>query len=164
MLKIDNLHATYNQSWNPFGQGSVTLSYRVKNAGNINLSAKQVAKLTGLFGSLGSMPKLPSIPDLIPGASAAFKVTVKDVWPEFMLTGKVTVTPVGVANSVVPPLHDTSASTTVWAIPWALIILLLILGIGGYLLRRHLRKRAATRRKPSHGRPRKPEKNGSPDA
>ena len=154
-VAIENLKANYHQNWNPLGEGSVTLSYLVKNTGNINLSAKQVVKLSGLFGGVGSTPKVPTIPYLLPGSSAAFNLTVKGVWPEFLLTGKVTVTPIGLPNSVIPNLKAGSASTTVWAIPWPLIILILILGIGGYLLRRYRRKRAATKRKPSHGKPRR---------
>ena len=164
-LAIQKLTASYHQNWNPFGEGSVTLSYVVKNTGNINLGAKQVAKLSGLFGGVGAMPKLPPIPELLPGSSAAYKITVHNVWPEFLLTGKVTVTPVGQPNAVLPTLKATSASTTVWAIPWALIILIVILGVGGYLSRRYLRKRAAARRKPSHSRARNPkeDRNGISD-
>ena len=108
----------------------------MRNTGNVNLGATQIVKLSGLFGGIGSVPTMPKIPELLPGSSASFTVNVRNVWPEFLLTGKVTVTPVGLPNSVLPAtMKATSASTTVWAIPWALIILILILGIGGYLLR-----------------------------
>jgi hypothetical protein len=151
-LQIEKLQATYNNLWNPFGQGSITLTYSVLNAGNVNLGAEQVAKLSGLFGNTGTVPKLPEISELLPGAAARFRVHISGVWPEFLLSGSVRVTPIGVSGTVVPTLHVASASTSVWAIPWALIILILILVGGGYALRRYQRKRAVSRRKPSHSR------------
>jgi hypothetical protein len=154
-LDVEKLNARYRNSWNPFGRGSVVLSYLVRNTGNVNLGAAQIVKLSGLFGTLGTVPKLPKIAVLLPGDSAKFAVHIGGVWPEVLLTGSVKVTPAGIPNTVVPTLHSISASTRVWAIPWALIILIVIVIAFAYGLRRYLRKRAATRRAPSHSRSRK---------
>jgi heme/copper-type cytochrome/quinol oxidase subunit 2 len=43
-----------------------------------------------------------------------------------IMHGTVRVTPLGVAGSVDPGLHVTTASTTFWAIPWTLLALIVV--------------------------------------
>ncbi|MCW2494715.1 hypothetical protein [Jatrophihabitans sp.] len=151
-LEVQHLHASYSGSLNPIGSGSVTVSYVVHNAGNVDLGAHLKLSVSGLFGGAGSVPKLADIPDLLPGASAKFSIKVPDVLPTFMLSGTVKVTPTALAGSVDPKLASASASTHFWAVPWALLVLIVVLAALAYGLRRYSRHRQATRPAPTHRR------------
>jgi hypothetical protein len=54
------------------------------------------------------------------------RVEVRHVWPQVMMHGRVTVTPLGVAGSVDPGLRVTTASAIFWAVPWTLLALVVL--------------------------------------
>ena len=141
-LVVDHLNVDYHDNWNPFGAGSATITYSVRNAGNVLLGGRQNVTLTGIFGSTGSMTKLVQVPLLLPGASVPVRVAVHDVWPEFLMHARVAVKPLPVAGAVDPPLRTTNAVVTFWAVPWALLILIVLIGLAAYVARRWWRKRA----------------------
>jgi hypothetical protein len=140
-LTVDNLHVTYHGSANPFGSGSATVTYTVRNTGNIDLGGQQAVKISGLFGSTGSPHALANVPVLLPRSSYPVRVDVPGVWPEIFLHAKVTVTPLSVAGAADPQLPQATAETSFVAIPWALLVLLIALGGAGYGAWRWRRKR-----------------------
>ena len=142
-LVVDHLSVDYHDNWNPFGAGSATITYSVRNAGNVLLGGRQSVTLTGIFGSTGSMSKLVQVPLLLPGASVPVRVPVSDVWPEVLMHARVTVKPLPVAGAVDPTLRTTSAVVSFWAVPWALLILIVLVGVTAYAVRRWWRKRSA---------------------
>ena len=155
-LQVKDLQANYSGSLNPVGTGSTTITYTVVNNGNVDLGAKQQVTVSGLFGSTGSSPKVPEFDDLVPGSSTKVKVVVHGVLPTFLLSAKVKLTPLALPNAVDPPLHVVSTSTTVWAIPWAFLVLIVILVAAGYGLRKYIAHRRATRPQARHGRAKAP--------
>lgn len=141
-LSIENLHASYHGTLNPLGTGSATVTYTVRNAGNVLLSGKQQLNVTGLFGSTGSTNKLVQLPLLLPGARFPMRVEVHDVRPQLLMHARVTITPLGVAGAVNPGMQASSSVTSFWAIPWTLLALIVVVIalIAGLVIRRRRRK------------------------
>ena len=85
-LAMQHLHASYSGTLNPFGTGTVTLTYTLSNVGNVNLGANQKVTISGLFGPSHSSVEA-TVPDLLPGSSTTVTVHAHDVWPAFLLEG-----------------------------------------------------------------------------
>jgi hypothetical protein len=137
-LTIERLHATYHGSLNPFAKGSVDVTYTVHNTGNVKLGGKQLVSVSGLFGSTDAA-KTPDVPLLLPGGSVDQSVTVQGVFPQVWMSSTVTVTAAVLPGDVDPAAGPWSASTHFWAVPWALLAILLlavVLGTLWYLRRR----------------------------
>jgi hypothetical protein len=134
-LKVENLRVGYSGAINPFGTGSANVSYRVRNDGNVKLSARQAVKLSGLFGSTGSAAKPGDVPMLLPGSAIDVKVHLSSVLPSIRLSAKVSLTLLPVAGDLDPPMPRVSSSASTWAVPWTLLGLLVILAVaaGGWL-------------------------------
>ena len=124
-LSIEKLHASYEGTLNPLGQGKVKITYTVKNTGDVNLSGKQRLSVSGLLGS-AKVPAIADIPLLLPGGSIQMSMTVPNAWPMLMLNGKVTVTPVAGPADVDPGLVSASASAGFWAVPWTLLAIIAV--------------------------------------
>ena len=153
-LSVIDLHAVYHNNWNPIGAGSATVTYRVKNTGNVVLGGKERVTVTGLFGSTGSTHAIADVPPLLVGGSFPVKVEVHGVWPEVFMHAAAQVTPESVVGSVNPPLHIAHGKTSFFAIPWALIILIVLLLLLGYGIRRWINKArsgAPPRHRPENG-------------
>jgi hypothetical protein len=143
-LSIEHLTMRYRYSANPLGAGNATITYTVHNTGNIALGGTQEVQVRGLFGATAEADLLPPIPLLLPGFSVQMRVTVHQVYPEFRETARVTISPLKVPGSVLPPAGPWSATVSVWAVPiWLLlaISLLLLLGIVELVLRRRRGRR-----------------------
>lgn len=124
-MAVTKLNASYHGTVNPVGAGSVTVSYVVRNTGNVNLTGRQKVTISGIFGAKPAA--VANVPLLLPGGSEPVSVQVPNVWPQLLIKGKVQVTPVAVAGEVDPPLVTSSASTTIWAVPWSGLAILLII-------------------------------------
>jgi hypothetical protein len=142
-LSIESLKAHYAGRVNPFAGGTATVTYLVRNTGNAILGGSQEVSIHGLFGSTTHAGPLAAIPPLLPGGSYAMKVHVPDVFPEFLMTANVQVTPEGLTGAVDPGLHAVTSKVKFWAIPWILIgiIVLLVLIVAGAIIRRRRRAR-----------------------
>jgi hypothetical protein len=145
-LAIENLHASYSGKLSPFASGSATVSYTVHNTGNAILGATQQVSVHGLFGSTAHAKSLPIIQPLLPGGSIHLTAQVPGVYPEFLETAKVSVTPQSLAGDVNPGVQTVTASVHFWAIPWILLaIILLLIGLAVWAyVRRRRRKREGT--------------------
>lgn len=146
-LAIQHLQASYSGVVNPFGAGTVTLTYTVSNIGNIDVGANQKVTVSGLFGSSQSAVEAP-IPDLLPGSSTTVTTRIHNVWPAFLVKGTVKVTPVALPNAVYPALTTVSATTSFWAMPWPQIVLIVIIVLavlGLWWYRRHRKARPPVR-------------------
>lgn len=144
LLSIEHLHVAYHGNLDPIGTGSATVTYIVRNAGNVDLGGTQRISVTGLFGSTGANNLEASVPLLLPGATFPVTVKIKHIWPELLMHARVTVTPLAVAGAVDQGMHATSASISFWAIPWTLliaIVVLLALIVVGLVWRRRRPKR-----------------------
>ncbi len=146
-LSIENMHASYSDPLNPFASGMVTVTYTVLNTGNALLGATQQVSVHGLFGSAGRATSLPGVPLLLPGGSYRVSARVPGVFPEISITATVPLGPQGLRGDINPGLHVTSASVTLWAIPWLLIalVVVLVLVVVALILRRRRRSRTPVR-------------------
>ena len=135
-LEISDVQASYAGTVNPFGRGTATITYKVKNTGNVRLGGQQEVTVHGVVGPAASAGKLADIPLLLPGNSAQVSVTVPDVTPVFYETADISVSGLGAAGDADPPVEVTSASTSFWAIPWtALAGVLGLLAVGAGVMR-----------------------------
>lgn len=129
VLAIENLTASFDGTLNPLGRGSVDVSYTIRNTGNVVLEATQTVTVEGLFGGSASADGLALVPPLLPGASVDVRVVIPEVSPMVRLTVTAEVTPVATAvNPTQEVPGPVSASVGVWAVPYPLILILLILG------------------------------------
>jgi hypothetical protein len=124
-LTLTKLHATYHGTLNPIGRGSVTVSYQITNTGNVELAVNQGVTVTGLFGSKRAV-SLPGVPLLLPGDSLVEKARVTGVWPEFLVGAKVTAHPFPAMGQTDPRLLIVTASTKLWAVPWTLLAIIVV--------------------------------------
>jgi hypothetical protein len=141
-LEIQDLTASYNQNWNPFGRGSVDTTYRVVNTGNVALSADQVVRLVGWFGASAQGPALDDLQQVLPGDSVQVSARIDGVLPTFRGTDVVELTPyAGTEEAGKEPFPQVTASVSVWLVPWAFLVLVAALVIGGLLAWRWWRRR-----------------------
>ncbi|MCW3493428.1 DUF916 domain-containing protein [Microbacterium sp. SSM24] len=125
---ITSVVADYALSWNPLRPGQVTVAFEVENAGNTILLVEGAFNAGGqstAFPADGEKPQ-----ELLPGDSRSFTVVVDDVWPLFAVPVEVVVAPTmltmtGETAEVTP----VTSTTTLWAMPWPQLIILLGLGL-----------------------------------
>ena len=145
-LAVTDLHTTYEGTANPVGKGQVKVSYVISNTGNVDLGVDQSVAVSGLIGD-NHQVSMPKVPLLLAGKSVAESVVMTGVWPEILLHQSVTAQPVAVPGTTVPGLVPVTASTSVWAIPWTLLAIIVLVILGVILARRRRRKQPA----PRHG-------------
>lgn len=138
-LTIEQLKASYHGKLDPFAKGYAQVTYVAHNSGNVVLGGPQTISVHGLFGEHVVALHTPPIPPLLPGASYPISVKVPRVYPEGLMTAKVTITEQGLSGDINPGLHVVSSSVHFLAIPWLLVLVLLLLILGltlGYWKRR----------------------------
>ena len=128
-LVVEHLSTTYHSSANPLG-GSVDVTYTVRNAGNVRLGTQQLVVLRDVFGKVGNRA-LPELAELLPGAAITTKAHFDGVSATIRLSGTVTLTPFvpreAPSARSTGSLSPTTATAHTWAIPWSLLIALLLL-------------------------------------
>jgi hypothetical protein len=134
-LRVESISGSFNDKVNPFGPGSATVSYTVRNIGNVKLTGSQVVRVTGPFGVTSTIrPK--GLPTLLPGDSIRVTADPGGLYPAGPLAAHVTVSP-GWPVKAAPlavRLVLTGGSAALFAVPWALLGLVFLLaaaGIGG---------------------------------
>jgi hypothetical protein len=145
----------FTSPWNPFSGGSSGLDYAVTNIGNSRVDVKQSLAIRGIFGIPLATFDAGRLKNVLPGQSVHMKLDRSGIAPLFMLWSQVTLTPVAPTDRIVEsslrkadgsPATPRPASkyTTVYAetltgaLPWTMLLLLLVLGAGAYLLARYV--------------------------
>jgi hypothetical protein len=141
-LAVTGVRTTYHGSWNPFGTGSATVTYTVRNTGNVRLGAAQHVRVSSLIGGSRESAPLADIKELLPGQQLTLSAQVSGVLPSVMSTGRVTIDPYALPGDIDPKGSSASASAATAAMPWALLILLALLG--GLAFRRLRARRGGT--------------------
>ncbi|GAA2183177.1 WxL protein peptidoglycan domain-containing protein [Micromonospora lupini] len=149
-LAIENLHVTYDGSSNPFGKGDATVAYTIHNTGNAALSGQQAVSVSGPFGVLRARAgDIAAPPQLLPGESWDVTVPVRGVAPAVRLAATATVTPLLTdASGSTTSLKPIEATAHGWALPWTVVLALVVLiavVVGAYLYRRRSRARRRSR-------------------
>lgn len=138
-LSVEHLKTEYSGTANPLGKGDATLSYTIRNTGNVILSARQVASVSGPFGGFRvSAAPIADSPELLPGDRWQVSVPVHDVAPSLRLAAMVKLTPlVTDASGSVAPLAGTTTTAHGWAISWILLLLVAaLIGLAVLAVRR----------------------------
>lgn len=122
-LAVENMNVEYQRPAMFVGPGSATVSFTLRNTGNVRLTGTQVLRVASMVGTSASpSPEaLPEqIPELLPGNSVDFVVPIEGVWPLFRMTAAETVSPVITSGGPdeAPAVEVASASVSFWAVPW----------------------------------------------
>ncbi|MFD9034637.1 WxL protein peptidoglycan domain-containing protein, partial [Streptomyces sp. NPDC059567] len=138
-LTVENVRAEYHGTLNPFGSGSATVTYTVRNTGNVRLGARQAVRVNGVFGSSITAKGAPNLGELLPGNALTVTAEAGGVLPLVRSSAVVSVQPVATRDGVDPRLPSLTHSVSLWAVPWTLLALLLLV-VAGFLRRRRRRR------------------------
>jgi hypothetical protein len=141
-LSVVGLHVTYHDSLNPLATGITTLTFRVRNIGNELLGGKVTVSVHGLLGSTETGPAVLKVPIMLPGASVPERVQISGVYPEFVMSARISVAPLVVTGQFDQGLMTYTGQVGFWAVPWILVIIivvLVLLAVGIWLRRRSRR-------------------------
>jgi hypothetical protein len=147
-LTVEAVHTVYHGTLNPFGSGSTTTSYTVRNTGNLRLAGRQAVRVRNALGSVVTAKGPAALSELLPGNSTTYTVTVSGVLPVLWQTASITIDPLALPGDADPALASATRSATYATIPWtalAIVAALLLLALGRY---RRVRRR---RRGPAGG-------------
>lgn len=142
-LQVQSISTGISDPLNPFATSSATISYSVKNTGNVRLSGTQAVTVTAPFGH-GTV-KPPQLPTILPGDSIRVTSHVPGLFPAGPMTAKITVTP-GWPPRTQPlktKLALASGSASLFAMPWSLlglVLLLVAIGVGVWFFLRWRRR------------------------
>ncbi|BCB84701.1 hypothetical protein Psuf_020140 [Phytohabitans suffuscus] len=127
-LGVEAVSTSYHGTANPFGGGSATIAYTVRNTGNVRLSGTQAVSVTSPLGT-EAVTTPATLEQLLPGDSVRVTARLAGVLPAGPLKAHVTVTPVQVptAPAVPEPLQPSAQTVGLWATPWPQLVLLLVL-------------------------------------
>jgi len=133
-LSVQSISGTFGNTVNPFGDGSATVAYSLRNTGNVRLTGTQAVSVTGPFGiKVKIKAKQLQLPTVLPGKSVRIVEHTSGLYPAGPLTANVHVTPANPSDA--PPLHlplaNTGGSASLFAVPWGLILLIVLLAGGG---------------------------------
>jgi hypothetical protein len=143
-LSVSDVKLDFSGTPNPLGGGSSTVSYTVRNTGNVRLSAHQAVSISGIFGWYRTTATPPDVPEILPGNSLTVVAPVAGVWPAFRLSAAVSLQPVGDELTDSASIA-TAESESVWAFPWSLVgVVLIIAALVALYIWRRRRWRART--------------------
>jgi hypothetical protein len=143
-LEVTELGAAYQHATNPIGAGTVQVTYRVRNTGNVALSAGQAVRVSGWFGTSAAAPQLPDLVQVLPGSSVSVTTSVTGVRPTIRGSVVVDLSPYNETGAEREELPSVSAAAGLWLIPWALIATLLLLAAAAWLITSVRARRAGT--------------------
>ena len=129
-LTIGSIDASYDGAWWNLLSGSVTLRYTVDNTGNIALASNVTSGVKTWFGIPAAGAKGGSIQEVLPGDSAAYEFTVPAIAQLLYVNPYLTLNPFvddpDTAKQL--PVQPTTRDAVVWAVPWSIVIVLLVAG------------------------------------
>ncbi|GAB7036416.1 MULTISPECIES: WxL protein peptidoglycan domain-containing protein [Catenuloplanes] len=145
-MTIDGLRVSHTQGLNPASGGTTTVTYRLRNTGNLRLTGASTVRVTGPAGWRLASTDALAVPELLPGSEITVTERITGVQPAGRLTATVSVVP-STPDTLLGPV---TLGTSLWAPPWVLIgLLALLLAWAGYRLVRTVRARRATAGKPA---------------
>jgi len=120
-LEVTDIERSYAGSlWNPFG-GELTVKYTVRNVGNIRLAGTQTVSARGIAGWGDSQLRL-DLPEVLPGNEIRQVVTLRGVPAAVKLDVGAEVHPVDNAGRIADPIEPVRATSSVWVLPWLLLV------------------------------------------
>ena len=147
-LQVQSISTGFSDPFDPFAAGSATVSYTVANTGNVRQSGAQVVTVTGTFGQAEST-RPPLLQTILPGDSIRVSVALGGLFPDGPMNAKVVVKPGWPPQTIRLPqaAPEATGTASLFAMPWSiigLVLLLVAIGVGiWYLLRWRGRLRRA---------------------
>jgi hypothetical protein len=151
-LSVESIATGFHSTLNPFSTGSADVSYTVHNTGNVRLTGSQSVSVTGPFG-ISSKVHLASLPTILPGDSIRITTQASGLYPLGPMNAHVQVTPAIPTGAplLALPAGNVTGSASLFAVPWSLIGLIILLIVAvvvgwrgrGWQQRRLRRKLAA---------------------
>jgi hypothetical protein len=146
-IQVQSISTGFSDPLNPFGAGSATVSYTMTNTGNVRQSATPAVSITGLFGHSVTVHP-PKVPTVLPGDSVRVTIRVPDLFPDGPMTAHVDVK-AGWPKGTIPLANaaaESTGSASLFAFPWSLLGLILLLAAIGLGIWFFLRWRRRLRR------------------
>lgn len=146
-LEVTELDAAYAGTWNPVGRGTVTVSWTVTNVGNVRLGSHQLLDVAGPWnlGTKVNQHRAGDQREILPGQSISGSFET-EAWPTIFLTADLTVHSSVVGDDRVDAeLSTVSDSTRALALPYAQVVVVVVLLGGFFLIFSRLRRQRAYR-------------------
>jgi hypothetical protein len=127
-LRVESISTGFHSPFSPFGNGSASVSYSVQNIGNVYLTGSQTVSVTGLFG-MSSKIHMANLPTVLPGDSIRYTAQPGGLYPLGPMTAQVSVSPRLPPGSprLTLPAGYVTGTASLFAVPWTLIVLILLL-------------------------------------
>lgn len=138
-VTLEGAGAVHHGGVDPTG-GSANVGVDVVNTGNVRVAGPATVTVAGPFG-LGERVVQVDVPELLPGERTTVAVAVDDVPPLGVLTATVRYAPVVVVDGSQAPAA--SATASVVAVPWTVLVVLLLVAGAVVAARVGARRRAA---------------------
>jgi dihydroorotate dehydrogenase (fumarate) len=139
-LTISSIAADYQGQVNPF-DGSSAITFTVKNDGNVALGASMVAGVNTWFGIGTGAQSRQDLSEMLPGSTRTITMTVPGTGQWGYLNPYVSLQPTVDPDALNPgPLPQVNRDTVTFAVPWLLLIAVVI-AAGVYLFIRIRRAR-----------------------
>jgi hypothetical protein len=137
-VRVESVRVSYDNPIAPWGGYAMTVTYVLRNTGNLRVTGAARVRVDGPFGwwRLASTGDT-EIPELLPGSTLTVTETISGLAPAGRLTAAVQVDPV-TTDGRLPPVTRTAG---VWALPW--LLLGAVLAATGWWVVRWLRRRRA---------------------
>lgn len=125
-LTISSIAADYSSDFNPF-DGSTTVTFTVKNSGNVALGATMVAGVNTYFGIGAGEQSRQELGEMLPRSTRTITMTVDGVGQWGYLSPYIAMQPTVDDDALDPgALTEVKRDTVTLAIPWVLLVLLVI--------------------------------------
>jgi hypothetical protein len=145
-LTVGDMRVSYHDPINPLGTAPATVTFTVRNPGNVVLGGKTYVSVQGTLGTTETAAHPITVPPLLPGGSAQVSAVVKGVYPEFWMTAKVTINPLVVTGQNDGRVTNYFGQAGFFAIPYIPfgIFIIVVVGAVATWIRRRRRRTAAT--------------------
>jgi hypothetical protein len=146
-LQVQSISTGFSDPLNPFGTGSATVSYTLANTGNVRQSGSPAVKITGPFGQTATVHPA-KLPVILPGDSVRVAASVSGLFPAGPMTTHIDVK-AGWPKGTIPLAQaaaDATGTASLFAFPWSLLGLILLLAAIGVGIWFYLRWRRRLRR------------------
>ncbi len=126
-LKIKSIHVGYKSSLSSLSPlGVTTVTYEVTNDGNVRLAATAKVRLVGPFGIKLGNAKANEIRELLPRSSVTVTETIPNVIAAGRISAEVSLAPFDLGDSSTGTLKSVNRAGSAWAMPWLLLLALVL--------------------------------------
>ena len=119
----------------------MVVRYRIRNTGNTRLSGTARVSAAGIGGLLRASAPRSSLPELLPGSTITRTATIDGVRPTVRVNAEVEIAPEPVGGVTGEAPLTVAATQSTWAMPWALLLLIVVALVAWRVIRRRRRPR-----------------------